>query len=168
MDTRKDSPSEKVKPGPEKTLNHEQLLKLRKDMLDKKYPNQMIAAEAYGVKQKTVSRCLTEYSKDAGLLPIRRKRGASRRTDSNQPQIYDTGLGFINTFDAITPESKAFGDEFPIFYGEGDHSNFCYAESGDSGYVDRSYKYVYKIINIYRQCMKIFKLYTRVLFVLTC
>ena len=30
----KDSPSEKVKPGPEKTLNHEQLLKLRKDMLD--------------------------------------------------------------------------------------------------------------------------------------
>ena len=104
----KDSPSEKVKPGPEKTLNHEQLLKLRKDMLDKKYPNQMIAAEAYGVKQKTVSRCLTEYSKDAGLLPIRRKRGASRRTDSNQPRIYDTGLGFINTFDAITPESKAF------------------------------------------------------------
>ena len=41
------------------------------------------------------------------------------------------GAGFCSAYDRLDTDEMSHSDEFPIFYGMGDHTNFTYYEVGE-------------------------------------
>ena len=70
-----------------------------------------------------------------------RKRGASKRTDGNQPRVFDMQLSFAAAYDKLEMAEMSHGDEAPIYYGFGDHSKYGYAPEGEGCYVEQPYRW---------------------------
>ena len=128
--------------GRKRKLTPRTAAKLVREMKQKKHASTEKAAEEYPISSRTARRYLRDHRVTDGLRPIRRKRGAKRRTDRNQPRIYDMAMGFAGAFENSANQGKyAFADEFPIKFGKGDHSGFCYAEVGEEGWEFTPYRY---------------------------
>mgnify|MGYP003991813073 FL=1 len=68
-------------------------------------------------------------------------RGASKRTDGNQPRVFDMQLSFAVAYDKLEMAEMSHGDEAPLYYGFGDHSKYGYAPVGQGCYVEQPYRW---------------------------
>ena len=97
-------------------------------------------ADEWRVCRRTLHREITTRREARGGKKITRKKPAKRRTDANQPRVYDMHLGFIPVYDKIAKELMSHGDEFPIPFGIGEHRTAMYAPAGQTPIADTPYR----------------------------
>lgn len=137
---RNEEERERVNSGPPRLMSIETVEEICDKLKSGAYDSIQTAAISYGVSRRTLDRELKERRKERGLKRLTRKKPAKRRTDVNQPRVYDMQMGFIPAYDKISVELMAHGDEFPIAYGPGEHRKTLYAEEGDTPIADAAYR----------------------------
>ena len=81
------SPSRKQR-GPNRKFTRLEGKAIGESMIAGKYLNQSQAAADLNCSRATISREIGEQRKEEGLKPVT-KKSQKRRTDQNQPRIYD-------------------------------------------------------------------------------
>ena len=67
-------------------------------------------ADEWRVSRSTLYREITRRREERGGKRITRKKPAKRRTDANQPRVYDLHLGFVSAYDSVPIMDMAHGD----------------------------------------------------------
>ena len=108
------------------------------------------AAADLNISNRTLRRIIGERQEELGLRPVTRKRRTKLSVDKNWPRVLDMQLSFIagqrnflKELDINKRGPRAYSDEFPIKFGEGDGGERGYCREGDlyvnpEGYRDSS------------------------------
>ena len=131
---------EVLKTGPPRLLPVETVEEIAGKLKAGAFDSILMAANSYGISRQTLDRELKYRRKERGLKPLSRKKPAKRRTDMNQPRVYDMQMGFIPAYDKIDQQLMSHADEFPVQYGPGEHRKTLYADAGDTPIADAAYR----------------------------
>lgn len=137
----KDSPSplKKKKTGPSRLHDEAVTRKIGEDMATGKLtPSIRRAAAEVGTSKSTFHRLITSRQVELGLPAVTRKRRTKLSVDKNWPRVIDMQLSFIAGQQRFLREKdtqkrgpRAYSDEFPIRFGEGDGGEYGYSRAGD-------------------------------------